>query len=454
MRSKFRSIFIGACSLYLFIACTGAKDSGPAANGSLDPAEFSGQPGDCKQFIASLPSDYFHDWVNVQEDPSDAKSPNIHIFYYGKISQSKNVIAFFNGGPGSSSHGNHRAFESEMSQRHLQGQYSFVYLDQRGTGCSSPYPQGTDADSVLRLRWYGSAGIVYDAEAVRKKLLGDKSKWKIFGQSYGAFIVHRYVTLFPESIDRAYAHANVINADGLERLTARIYSQYRVLNLYLEKYPEDKARLQKMGTLFKAQVCAGTACGYEIYTSMIAMLGFSYRWPTLHDWIEKFSTGDAVSAAELENYRKLYLGPGAPGFGLASIVIGIFDRNIAFPNSENCQKVYAQIFEKGLTSDDLLMNECMGAMQSLHPSTRQDYVKRALRNQQDVLTMQDFQRGIKSLSPKTFYLYSGEKDCFVPKESFGEELSAVGNLINYTHFMNSGHEGFRTEAKVWEDLAL
>jgi hypothetical protein len=65
-----------------------------------------------------------------------------------------------------------------------------------------------------------------------------------------------------------------------------------------------------------------------------------------------------------------------------------------------------------------------------------------------------FKTALQVMPAGSFYLYSGEKDCFVPKEGFVEEITAVGPLLHYTHFMNSGHEGFYTENQVWNDLLL
>ena len=87
-----------------------------------------------------------------------------------------------------------------------------------------------------------------------------------------------------------------------------------------------------------------------------------------------------------------------------------------------------------------------------HTSSSVQKIYEALQFQNNFLTMDDFKKGLTVLNPVNFYLYSGEKDTFVPKDNFAEELAAVGSSINYAHFMNSGHEGYRTEQKVWDDL--
>ncbi len=40
----------------------------------------------------------------------------------------------------------------------------------------------------------------------------------------------------------------------------------------------------------------------------------------------------------------------------------------------------------------------------------------------------------------------------MPKETVAAEAEAMGNLLRYTHFQNSGHEGFYTEDQIFDDL--
>jgi hypothetical protein len=120
----------------LATACSqsGGGGGGKSPAPGLDPAAFS-DGRSCVEFINDLPKDYFHDWVTVSETLNDLSSPQIKIFYYGKISDRNNIIAFYNGGPASNSHGSQVAFEDELKDPARAGKYSFIYIDQRGTGC-------------------------------------------------------------------------------------------------------------------------------------------------------------------------------------------------------------------------------------------------------------------------------------------------------------------------------
>lgn len=433
----------------------GGSNNNPSPR--AEPTEFASDKKSCKEFIEGLPANYFHDWVQVPENPFDPSSPLINVFYYGPKELAQNVVAFYNGGPGSDSHGSSVGFDREIKKRKLEKNVSFIYIDQRGNGCSSGFPSEKSEADIQRARWYGSTGIVYDSEAVRKKLLGDK-KWKVYGQSYGAFIVHRYASLFPESLEAAYAHANTINADGDERLYSRIFSQYRVMNLYFTAYPDDKAKLSSLKSYLTENKCfktefIGEVCGHEIIEAMIMSVGFSNRWSMLHEDLSKIVTSVGVSDPEIASYIKDNLDEENPPVGYSMSVIGFYDRNTTSTDYTACSKIYEKLNAQGITEDQLLVNECMSAMQTKYVSKVGQYVRQVLNNQHDHLTIEKFKAGLLRMKPHTFYIYSGEKDTFVPKENFPEEISAVGDLVNYTHFMNSGHEGCRTEDKVWEDLA-
>jgi hypothetical protein len=442
--------------MFLLSACNPSSTSTGEVNSPVgaEPAAFKGKAGDCQEFIDQLPSDYFKDWIEVPENPADPNGLKINVFYYGKIKDPNNVAIFYNGGPGADSHGNHKNFEEQMEKRDLTNKISFVYMDQRGNGCSDPYPQGSEPEVLKRLTHYGSRGIVNDSEFLRKHLLGNKP-WKIFGQSYGAFIVHRYAILFPKSIVKAYGHANTLNASAEERHYFRISSQHRVLQIYLGIYPEDRERLQELNAQLTENFCVGPKddlyCGTQIISEMTSWLGFSNRWPRMHSWLQSMVVDHQVQKDVLEDYYQKYIYEPPSGKGWASRVIGYWDRDVTSSHS-SCVKIYDRLADLGISKDQLLLNECMDNIQFNYSNKSNEYVAQTLGPKRDLMTIQEFKNALSKMKPKTFYLYSGEKDSFVPKESFQEELAIVKDLLNYTHFENSGHEGFYTEDKVWADL--
>ena len=82
--------------------------------------------------------------------------------------------------------------------------FRWILMDQRGTGRSYRIDELSDAAdlSVDRLKLLRQDNIVRDAERLREYLGIDK--WSLFGQSFGGFCITSYVSLFPESVDKAF----------------------------------------------------------------------------------------------------------------------------------------------------------------------------------------------------------------------------------------------------------
>ena len=164
---------------------------------------------ECKDFQEQeIPKDWFQGTLTVPEDVSHPEGAKVNIFYYGNINPDSIPTVFFNGGPGHSSHGSEVFLAKYQRLFDLGKKVSVIFLDQRGTGCSSGYPRGRDDATLQRLRLYGTRGIVEDAEALRAKLWPGKP-WIASGQSYGGYIVHRYVMLHPEGLRAAFSHEDV-----------------------------------------------------------------------------------------------------------------------------------------------------------------------------------------------------------------------------------------------------
>lgn len=110
----------------------------------------------CKNFIASLPSDYMSGFVEAPEDPNDKSSPSLQIFYYGKIFSGVTPVAFFNGGPTSSSWGSYGVLSKAQKSNADYAKVPFIFIDQRGTGCSTPYPAVNSLEDLDRLKNWAS----------------------------------------------------------------------------------------------------------------------------------------------------------------------------------------------------------------------------------------------------------------------------------------------------------
>jgi len=89
-----------------------------------------------------------------------------------------------------------------------------LYLDQRGTGLSTPISaatlalQGDKHRQADYLKLFRADSIVRDCEAVRKTLTAEYpielKKWSVFGQSFGGFCVLTYLSFYPQGLREAF----------------------------------------------------------------------------------------------------------------------------------------------------------------------------------------------------------------------------------------------------------
>ncbi len=418
----------------------------------------------CETFKGKIPADWQQGLLEVPEDPAVPAGAKIHVFYYGKISADSSPVVFFNGGPGSDSHGSFQGLTRAQPLFDPQAKLSFVYLDQRGTGCSDFYPQGNTPDVLARLRHYGSRGIVADAEQIRIKLIGAQP-WKAFGQSYGGFIVHRYAIVAPGSLTGAYAHANTLNSDGYQRIKLRIASQARVMEAFLNQYPDDRTPLQGLKAYLKVDKCFAnpsdsnqTSCGQSIIEIIASsLLGFNDQWLTIHQWIHLMSPAAGPSDTGIGRFlATFYFSTSNPlnSKRWANRVIGWVDRNVPSFDGFQCKRIREDLRAEGLELDTVLSHECMSALQQLgaNPIDSTLPVHDLAR---DLMAPADLLATLIAHPTLQFHLYSGQKDPYVPVESFAEELGVMGTScpgFHYTHFLGTGHDGFKTEPQVWQDL--
>jgi pimeloyl-ACP methyl ester carboxylesterase len=152
-------------------------------------------------------------YFDIPVDHNDPSKGTLQVFAReidcAKGASDKPWLVFFQGGPGFPSprpNGN-----SGWMKRALQD-YRVLLLDQRGTGNSSVINHQTLAhlspqQQAEYLSHFRADSIVRDAEHIRKAL-GIK-QWAILGQSFGGFCSLTYLSLFPESLSRAFITGGV-----------------------------------------------------------------------------------------------------------------------------------------------------------------------------------------------------------------------------------------------------
>lgn len=157
----------------------------------------------------------------------------IKIFYLLRKGQSESspYIIFFNGGPGI---GFSEQFLQMDGYKDFLPEYNIVFMDQRGTGFSHK-----PSNNLSEYRYYSSKYICYDAEVIRKNIIGPKKKWIIFGQSFGGHLVRKYLELYSQNaimgISHGYGECSIITMKtNIEK------NLFRQVDNYFESRPQNK----------------------------------------------------------------------------------------------------------------------------------------------------------------------------------------------------------------------
>jgi len=162
-------------------------------------------------------------------------------------------MVYFQGGPG---HSCRPPQQNSFTTIILEKGYQLLFIDQRGTGLSTPVTastlgsRGYNDKQAQYLHLYRADNIVRDAEAIRQVLTKDypveKQKWSTMGQSFGGFITISYLSFYPEGLRECFIYG------GLQPLVRSPDEVYRRLHrkvvarneAYYAKYPEDVARVK------------------------------------------------------------------------------------------------------------------------------------------------------------------------------------------------------------------
>eukprot|EP01068_Selenidium_serpulae_P009971 Selendium_serpulae@DN5361_c0_g1_i5.p1 len=137
-------------------------------------------------------------------------------------------------------------------QRALED-YRVILIDQRGTGNSTPVAQAQLATMPAEqqadyLSHFRADTIVADCEAIRRLYLGETEKWTLLGQSFGGFIIWRYLSFASEGVEGYIITGGI---PPIEKTPVEVYGQIfqKVISrteLYYKRYPEDREVVRKL----------------------------------------------------------------------------------------------------------------------------------------------------------------------------------------------------------------
>ena len=416
------------------------------------------QNSECLEFLKTLPRDYQRQWIQVPEDWSQPQGRKIRVFYYTNFIKGQIPVAYFYGGPLGVDHSSYKKFEPLAAQLNL----GFVYIDQRGTGCSDAVPVGTDRVSLSRASLYDTSSVVKDAELIREIFLGKEAKWKVFGQSWGGAITSRYVYLFPKNLISAHNFAGTESESTAEFMYATMVQQQRVAKIFSQRHPRGMKALQMIKKAIQPDDCYqtqshGKICGSLIYQSLLdSYLGLPELWPQVEiDFIQFIKSNGRVDLAKIFP-------------AIAYIFDFFYSPSIAATNAVwrqqtrtfhpsgslayDCELAYGWLKAQGIDRNDLLMDHCMIVKASYNREWTNilSQVVPAI-PQRNLMSINKMINGLRSNPRLKYYLYSGGVDIY-DRGIFRYEQLKKERQISYTHFPNSGHFGYYTEARVWQDL--
>ncbi len=416
---------------------------------------------ECEKFIENLPADSIHGYVKVPEDWSKPrKSKKIDVFYHGYNFTFENrdipPVVYFNGGPGSYARGLHGWILKDPERAKHYQKIPFIFIDQRGNGCSSSLPtfEKVNNKAIKRMSHYGARSIVFDSEAVRESL--GFEKWRIFGQGFGSFIVHRYLELRPHAVKAAYAHGMSIMTDGIVWTAERVKAFKRLGDMYFDIYPKDRKILNRVKAIFPKDYCSGNemfkVCGKALLDK-IGWRRLSYksfgRWEKMHEEIK--SLLDERQNLNMDVIKKLFPAEAKlkkETFLLVDVVLAR-EAPGGFLNTWSCEKAMPLLRKQGIDVDAFDFNECRHALEI---QRRFNYKKIKKIVREDFVSLSLIRQNLKEREDLPFYLYSAELDFFGPEGSFEQEVDYLKGLVNYTAFKNSDHGQFFIEMQVWRDL--
>ncbi|KZF24358.1 alpha/beta-hydrolase [Xylona heveae TC161] len=169
-------------------------------------------------------------------------------------------MVYLQGGPGfeCSSPQNYYSFVKPI----LDKGYQILFLDQRGTGLSSPISAATLAqkgnaqEQANYLKFFRADNIVADCEAIREVLTAyypkGKKQWSLMSQSFGGFCAICYLSKYPASLREVFTCGGlpplVRQPDDVYRHTYKKVIQRN--QAYYKKYPEDIERVKRLVQYF------------------------------------------------------------------------------------------------------------------------------------------------------------------------------------------------------------
>lgn len=416
-------------------------------------SELAWQPPnqECKQFISDLPRGW--SWGIVANS-------GVRTFYYFKgrnPSELRRPVAILNGGPGRSSHSLPTLFGTTVD-------LDFIFMDQRGTGCSDPFPiVGLHDASLSRLQDWTTMKMVGDFEAVRRHLLGDR-KWVIYGHSFGGRAAIRYLQLKPESLIGVHVSATGdVFGEPRSAIQAREEAFEALQMRFLDRQivgpdgPESiRAALFALRRDLPSDMCfvfsdpyGNRLCGGEVLDALSLKIGFEMTWDYEAFRIEilrnKLREGNtfvirglleqmAQEAGSKVEYRDL-VGRGAIGF--VDMLQGNF-------SSVLCKELNLPLRDYPISECRMFRNLARRTPQAMYADARrflrpEPYLQKQIRSNVDRFKL-------------SIHVYAGTLDPFAPASIVQRLARRLGSRTEFHLLQNADHGIAMKHPEVLENL--
>ncbi|QXT62662.1 alpha/beta fold hydrolase [Tessaracoccus palaemonis] len=230
----------------------------------------------------------------VWKDDADARTIDVYASVVSREGgENLPFLLYLQGGPG---HEAPRPLRNPTAPGWLDAalkEHRVVFLDQRGTGRSTPVgdrdlasPTDVVVEHLTHLR---ADAIVRDAEALRERLGAEK--WSVLGQSFGGFCTLTYLSTAAASLDKVYFTGG-LSAIGKtpDEVYAVTYDKMRWANAnYYRRFPEHRAAVERLVDLAdrgELVLPDGEVVSVSRIRSLGSLLGGDNGWQTLQELLE------------------------------------------------------------------------------------------------------------------------------------------------------------------------
>jgi pimeloyl-ACP methyl ester carboxylesterase len=239
-------------------------------------------------------------WFDVPLNHGDPTGETISVYARELVAADqpdadKPWLLFLQGGPGGKSP---RPANSSAWIGRAVKDFRVLLLDQRGTGRSSPITprtilrRGEAAAQAEYLSHFRADSIVGDAELIRRRLVGEGTKWSVLGQSYGGFCLLTYLSSAPEALAAAYLTGGLAPLDATaDEVYQATYGIVRAKNeAYHAAFPDDRDRIERVAAYLRehdVRLPDGSPLSVRRFQTIGMALGARMSVPNVHYLLEE-----------------------------------------------------------------------------------------------------------------------------------------------------------------------